>query len=62
MKSVSIVLMVLALAYGIDPSLIQTGSSKVEEITTSNLGRFILDLAEVHSAARGPLGSAFPCD
>ncbi len=59
MKTISMVLLLIALsnAVTIDPqmSLLEISSSKIDSIATSDIGKFIITLAEMHAELRGPL-------
>ncbi|KAM3134678.1 hypothetical protein pb186bvf_013153 [Paramecium bursaria] len=45
----------ITIALGVDQSLVQLGEQKIQEISQTNMGKFLMDLAQTHGESRGPL-------
>jgi hypothetical protein len=59
MQKVLALLLSLALVYSIDPSMVQLSTEKIDELSQSSLGKFIIEMAQTHAEMRGPLGKEF---
>lgn len=45
MQKVLALLLTIALVYSIDPAMVQVSTEKIDELSQSNLGRFIIEMA-----------------
>ncbi|CAD8195319.1 unnamed protein product [Paramecium pentaurelia] len=55
MQKVLAFIMTIYLVSSIDPSMVQLSTEKIDELSQSNLGKFIIEMAQTHAEMRGPL-------
>ncbi|CAD8200705.1 unnamed protein product [Paramecium octaurelia] len=55
MQKLLALILSLSIVYSIDPSMVQLSTEKMDELSQSNLGKFILEMAQTHAEMRGPL-------
>ncbi|CAD8204593.1 unnamed protein product [Paramecium octaurelia] len=55
MRKLSLLILALIYVNAIDPTMVQLGTAKLDELNQSNLGKMILELAQTHAEMRGPL-------
>ncbi|CAK63177.1 unnamed protein product (macronuclear) [Paramecium tetraurelia] len=55
MQKLLALILTLSIVYSIDPSMVQLSTEKMDELSQSNLGKFILEMAQTHAEMRGPL-------